>query len=232
MLQDLGLIATPDEMTYLSDAVKTNKASCTHYTEYSSSNYSPDNPLLFFGSPAAEAFGNSTGTIDEKYAKYIKFREKTDQFLQNDPVVLELLEKVKTRLSEHFKLPIEHLAGSSVPGFHMINLTGEERFCDGGGYHLDVGFAQLIPILTGQPTDLTKMYSFLIALEAPENGAGLTYAVDGKAYRTQYELGHLYMFPVLMSHNISNCVFKTKDEYRITFHGQLIVELDKIQYFW
>lgn len=217
MITDLGTILSQDQLQATKSLLLAHRDCWTHFSEYPVDNNDSTSPMYMFGSPA-----HAVGAGLELYKT---LRSRTDQILAN----CQVLQATKARLSQHFNLPIEQLPDTSLPGFHIFNSTdGKDRQLNVTGYHQDNYFAPI-----KQPIKYSSMYSLLVAIEMPKAGGGLDYLDRRDEPQTyKWEPGHLYLFKSAVQHKMSKVVLEDDNDYRITFHGQLIVEVDKIVYFW
>ena len=166
-------------------------------------------PLFFYGSPVYP-----TTTKDE----YITHRQCSSDLEQ-----LPLLKKCTDTLSLLYGKEVEHLSGSSYPGFHIFKQhPGCDNYFKSDRYHIDTDVFKFAPE--------AKIYSFVVIISTTSKGDSLDY-VDHHA-NINYEYGErdMYVWDGSVPHKIGD-VDLTKGGKRITYQGHVLVS-DKLYYYW
>jgi hypothetical protein len=198
MFKDLGPVEVGDDLS----TIKANRHNWTHASEYWPKCIGT--PMYFFGSPVY------TG------GDYIGLRVRSEGALSQ----IRLLSAVSSRLATFFNRPVEHLSGSSLPGFHIF--TGKGLVSS--QFHVDADYLDRFPTCGFH---LGMIYSFVVPLQLPAAGSGL----DTKVGHIPYTVDHLFVWRASIPHKIPD-IDLLEGESRITYQGHFILQPDKLLYYW
>jgi hypothetical protein len=207
----------------VADAIKSRRDTWTHYGEYAH-NYPVDVvnnlPKYFLGSPVYMVHNN--------HNLYEGMRARSQQLLESE-LFVNLRQAALQRLSEHHGKPVEHLQGTSLPGFHVYNSLGKAKTSPWANWHIDSNLVYMPPY---ENYDASKIRSFVVFIEVSKLGDYLGYKVNGTKHQHYYTPGVLYSWSSVLEHRIGNVVLPTDDEYRISLQGHIYEEDAVLKYYW
>jgi hypothetical protein len=200
---------TEDEQSQILKFVEDRENMYHHVSKYEMYRQGTKVPLFFYGSPV---YPTTTKT------EYEECRSGSEDLKD-----LFLLHKCVETISCEFGMEIEHLEGTSFPGFHIFkDGPGYDNFFNIDRYHVDTDVFKYKPA--------AEVYSFVVVISTTEVGDSLDYDNQSTHVNYKYSERSMYMWNGSVPHKIGY-VDLSQGGKRITYQGHIMVS-DKLYYYW